>query len=213
MLVHFHSLETIKTDIGMQLIISEEENLSCGDYQEHQRRQQTSEMINYRGLATGAGDPILSDDLRDQFETMKRISRQVRRGSNDDLRHGVDDSYSNSDNISDAEVRKEEQRRRATTAKDLKRKEREAAIATAVKVDNEINQWRDGIAHLEALLLAEEETSKQSSSMEHLLLRQEQQEEVRTNGNNVPLGIREIAYVAHNINGNIVDADADDGNI
>lgn len=205
----------------MQIIISEEENLSCGDYQEQQRRQQTSEMINYRGLATGAavrqnsnaGDPILSDDLRDQFETMKRISRQVRRGSNDDLRHGVDDSYSNSDNISDAEVRKEEQRRRATTAKDLQRKEREAAIATAVKVDNEINQWRDGIAHLEALLLAEEETSKQSSSMEHLLLRQEQQEEVRTNGNNVPLGIREIAYVAHNINGNIVDADADDGNI
>jgi len=207
----------------MQIIISEEENLSCGDYQEQQRRQQTSEMINYRGLATGAavrqnsnaGDPILSDDLRDQFETMKRISRQVRRGSNDDLCHGVDDSYSNSDNISDAEVRKEEQRRRATTAKDLQRKEREAAIATAVKVDNEINQWRDGIAHLEALLLAEEETSKQSSSMEHLLLRQEQQEEVRTNGNNVPLGIREIAYVAHNINGNIVDADADadDGNI
>lgn len=207
----------------MQLIISEEENLSCGDYQEQQRRQQTSEMINYRGLVTGAavrqnsnaGDPILSDDLRDQFETMKRISRQVRRGSNDDLRHGVDDSYSNSDNLSDAEVRNEEQRRRATTAKDLKRKEREVAIATAVKVDNEINQWRDGIAHLEALLLAEEETSKQSSSMEHLLLRQEQQEEVRTKGNNVPLGIREIAYVAHNINGNIVDADADadDGNI
>lgn len=216
----------------MQLVVSDEEDLSCDGNHEQQRRQhqQPSEMIGYHGhhrhhqtTVTGAairknsnvGHPILSDDLRDQFETMKRISRQVRRGNNDDGHHGVDASYSNSNNNSDDKVTKEEEQQRATTVKDLKRKERDTAIETAFKVDNEINQWRDGIAHLEALLLAEEENSEQSSSStENIRLRQEQHESgTKTGSNNLPLGIREIEFVAHSIdsnkNGNIVDIDND----
>lgn len=110
---------------------------------------------------------ILSDDLRDQFETMKSIWRQARRGNDGN-------SSSNTTMI----------------RKDLKRKERDTALETAIKVDNEISQWRGGIADLEALLAAEEES-------ESSFVQDNAEEEVAVE-NNGPPGIREIAFIARN---------------
>ena len=41
-------------------------------------------------------------------------------------------------------------------AKDLRRREREKAVETAIAVDAEINRWQNGIAELEALLSEQE---------------------------------------------------------
>eukprot|EP00751_Fragilariopsis_kerguelensis_P008179 CAMPEP_0170786344 /NCGR_PEP_ID=MMETSP0733-20121128/17532_1 /TAXON_ID=186038 /ORGANISM="Fragilariopsis kerguelensis, Strain L26-C5" /LENGTH=83 /DNA_ID=CAMNT_0011132143 /DNA_START=533 /DNA_END=784 /DNA_ORIENTATION=+ len=68
---------------------------------------------------------------------MKSIWRQAQRENDDD-----DGSSSNTTMI----------------RKDLKRKERDTAVETAIKIDNEISQWRGGIADLEALLAAEEQS-------------------------------------------------------
>jgi hypothetical protein len=127
-------------------------------------------------------DDILSDELRDQFETMKSVWRRARRG---DRNGGSSSSSSNSINEEDAETK---ERRRAMIRKDLKRKERETALETAIKVDNEINQWRNGIADLEALLAAEDSDMDEDDE-----LRVGQQ-------NNGPPGVREIAFVVRNNN-------------
>lgn len=121
------------------------------------------------------GDSILSDDLRGQFETMKSVWRQARRGN--DNGDGSSFSHANDDTAT--------KQRQARIRKELKRKEREAARETAIKIDNEISQWRNGIADLEALLAAEGE--------EQIL---------GDNDNHGPPGIREITFVARSSNNN-----------
>lgn len=115
-------------------------------------------------------DVVLSAELREQFETMKSIWRQARRGQDDDR------SSSSTDNTDTRE-------RRIRVCQELRRKEREIAVETAIKVQNEIEKWQNGIADLEDLLAAEEE--------------QEWSEE---DGENGPPGIREIAFVRRNDN-------------
>lgn len=138
-------------------------------------RQQDEREIENRAASAG-NEAILSTELRDQFETMKSIWREARRGN--------DEEGSSSSNDSS-----ETRERRVRVREDLKRKERETAIETAVKVQNEIATWQSGIADLEALLAAEEE----QDYIEELNVR----EEVGENG---PPGIREIAFVMRNNN-------------
>jgi len=127
--------------IDMQLIVPVEDPSSgratCSNYCLRQQREaENLTATDVVGTNANNNNTILSDDLRDQFETMKSIWRQARRGNDDG------DSSSNT----------------AMIRKDWKRKERDTAVETAIKVDNEISQWRGGIADLEALLAAEEES-------------------------------------------------------
>eukprot|EP00429_Kryptoperidinium_foliaceum_P008956 CAMPEP_0176013350 /NCGR_PEP_ID=MMETSP0120_2-20121206/6262_1 /TAXON_ID=160619 /ORGANISM="Kryptoperidinium foliaceum, Strain CCMP 1326" /LENGTH=176 /DNA_ID=CAMNT_0017346257 /DNA_START=692 /DNA_END=1222 /DNA_ORIENTATION=- len=71
---------------------------------------------------------LMSDELRESFEAMKSVWRQAGRGD-------IEDS--------------------ASTA-ELRRKEREQAVETALAIDAEVAKWRNGIAELEAMLAATE---------------------------------------------------------
>lgn len=117
---------------------------------------------------------ILSAELRDQFESMKSIWRQARRGHNEQ----------GSSSSNDSSQTKE---KRIRSREDLKRKEREVAVETAIKVQNEIATWQNGIADLEALLAAEEEYDINEEAVEW--------EGVPQGGDNGPIGIREIEFV------------------
>ena len=122
---------------------------------------------------------ILSDDLRDQFETMKSVWRQARRSDG-----SVDDAISSASTFNGDDTEANETR--ALLREGLKRKERETAVETAIKVENEISKWQHGIADLEALLAAEEEYLTENGALEE---------------ENGPPAVREIAFVAH-INSN-----------
>jgi len=125
-------------------------------------------------------DGLLSAELRDQFEHMKSIWRQAHRG-NDDER-----SLSSNDSSQPRE-------KRFRVREDLKRKQREAAVETAIQVETEITAWQNGIADLEALLAAEED---EESSVEVDGWQEDPQD-----GEHGPPGIREIAFVRrHNNN-------------
>lgn len=162
----------------MQLVIPIEDS-SSGDKSSHciVERQEELEVENHPASAvlerSTGHDAILSDELRDQFESMKSIWRQARRGRNDEGSSSSNDSS-------------ETRERRVRVREDLKRKEREVAVETAIKVQNEISTWKNGIADLEALLAAEEEQESNEDADEWV-----PQEE----GENVPPGIREIAFV------------------
>lgn len=119
-------------------------------------------------------DGILSAELRDQFESMKSIWRQARRGHNEQ----------GSSSSTDSSQTKE---RRIRLREDLKRKEREVAVETAIKVQNEIATWQNGIADLEALLAAEEEQELNEEAVGW--------EGVPQGVENGPFGIREIEFV------------------
>lgn len=178
-----------KQSSEMQLFVSDSSS-------EHEQRQPIETdnhgPISSRSVATTirlnrstVGDSILSDDLRDQFEVMKRISRQAqRRNLNNGTGVDVDDIHSETDH-------------KNSHHPELKHKVRETAIETAIKVDNEINQWRDEIANLEALLLAEEDDDEDSLSST---------DDDQYN-NEVELGITEIAFVVQNHNENDDDGD------
>jgi hypothetical protein len=84
---------------------------------------------------------VLSDNLREQFESMKTVWRQVRRASTGEK--GVQTGQ--------------------LSLQELKRKERKTAVETALAVDQEISKWKNGIAELETMLAAEEDNSLCSS--------------------------------------------------
>jgi hypothetical protein len=84
---------------------------------------------------------VLSDNLREQFESMKTVWRQVRRASTGE--EGVQTGQH--------------------SLQELKRKERKTAVETALAVDQEISKWKNGIAELETMLAAEEDNSLCSS--------------------------------------------------
>lgn len=178
-----------KQSSEMQLFVSD----SSSEHEQHQPIEKDNHgPISSRSVATtirlnrsNVGDSILSDDLRDQFEVMKRISRQAqRRILNNGTGNDDDDIHSETDH-------------KNRHHPELKHKVRETAIETAIKVDNEINQWRDEIANLEALLLAEEDDDEDSLSST---------EDDQYN-NEVELGITEIAFVVQNHNENDDDGD------
>jgi len=160
----------------MQLVIPIEDLGSGSNHSNHciDKKQEELDVGNRAASAVvernEANDVLLSTGLREQFETMKSIWRQARRGQEDE-------GSSSSTSTGDTETR----HRRIRVRNDLKRKERETAIETAIKVQNEIETWQSGIADLEALLAAEEE--------------QDSDEEEAENG---PPGIREIAFVRRN---------------
>ena len=160
----------------MQLVIPIEDTCSGSDDINHciERKQEELEVGNRTASAVvernEGNDVLLSTELRDQFETMKSIWRRARRGQEDE---------GSSSSMEDTETR----HRRVRVREDLKRKEREIAVETAIKVQNEIETWQNGIADLEALLAAEEE------------------EESDEEGQNGPPGIREIAFVRRNYDG------------
>jgi len=160
----------------MQLVIPIEE-LGSGSNHSKQRIDRKKEELDVGNRVASdvverneSGDVLLSSGLREQFETMKSVWRQARRGT-----EGERISSSTDDTVT--------QQRRAQVRKDLKRKERETAIETAIQVQNEIEKWQNGIADLETLLAAEEE--------------EESDEEEGENG---PPGIREIAFVRRHHN-------------
>lgn len=160
----------------MQLVIPIEDPGSGSNHSNHCRDRKQEDLDVGKRVASAvverneANDVLLSTGLREQFETMKSIWRQARRGKEDE------GSSSSTDDI-------ETRHRRVRVREDLKRKERETAVETAIKVQNEIETWQNGIADLEALLAAEEE--------------QESDEEEGVNG---PPGIREISFVRRNHN-------------
>mmetsp|Transcript_16267 Transcript_16267/g.37467 ORF Transcript_16267/g.37467 Transcript_16267/m.37467 type:complete len:190 (-) Transcript_16267:263-832(-) len=119
---------------------------------------------------------VLSDDLRDQFEAMKSVWRQARRGGED-----LDYSSFNGSN--------ENSEQRENVHAELKRKERETAIETAIKMEREMALWQEGIADLEALLAAEDE----QESIEETSI--EVDEQRKRGEENIPLGIREVVFV------------------
>lgn len=160
----------------MQLVIPIEDSSSGNSKSNHcmRRQQEGLEVENQTASQQNAGnDAILSHELRDQFETMKSIWRQARRDNGDEGSSSSNDSS-------------ETRERRVMVREDLKRKERETAVETAIKVQNEIETWENGIADLEALLAAEEEESGE--------LVEEQEGE-----NGLP-GIREIEFVRRDNN-------------
>ena len=74
---------------------------------------------------------VLPPELRDRFEIMKSMWRRSQRQDVE----GNDDE---------------------TNSRDLKRKQRELAVETALAVDDEVSRLRGGIAELEALLNVQE---------------------------------------------------------
>lgn len=168
----------------MQLVIPLEDTSSGNKSSNHCiEKQHELEIENRSALASLEKNPkndgtILSDDLRDQFETMKCVWRQARRGDED-----LDSSSSNDSSIT--------KKRRGNLRAELKRKERETAVETAIKVEREIALWEEGIADLEALLAAEDDRE----SDEETTADGDDQEAVEESG---PSGIREIAFVRHN---------------
>jgi len=162
----------------MQLVIPIEDTSSGADNSDRCIEQQELHQQDHGAESEAASleripsnDAILSMDLRNQFEAMKTVWRQARRGDED-----VDDSSSSPE-------------QRATAMAELKRKERETAVETAIKVEKEITSWKNSIADLEALLAAEEA----QEAYEELQAGQE--------GENGPPGIREIAFVRRSRNG------------
>lgn len=162
----------------MQLVIPIEDSSSGSSISNHCKgdQQEHSDAENHPSSpSVERNDGILSSELRDQFEFMKTIWRQARRG------HIEEGSLSSNDSTETRELR-------LRIREDLKRKEREAAVETALKVENEIATWKNGIADLEALLAAEEE---QESNEEFVELEGIPLEE----GYGGPPGVREIAFV------------------
>jgi hypothetical protein len=80
---------------------------------------------------------VLSDELREQFESMKTVWRHAKRASSGES--FVQDGL--------------------LSSQELKRKERKTAVETALAVEKEISRWKNGIAELEAMLAAEEDCS------------------------------------------------------
>lgn len=85
---------------------------------------------------------VLSQELREQFESMKTVWRQSKRAQSDEK-------------FSQGGV--------ASSQEDLRRKARETAVETALAVDEELSRWKNGIAELEAMLAAEEDSSIESA--------------------------------------------------
>lgn len=100
---------------------------------------------------TSSGN-VLSDELRDQFETMKAVWRQAKRASSleGDEQEG---SQHASHQRGDHEPLPHQPH---LPDQDLKRKARDVAVDTALAVHDEIARWQNGIADLEALLAAED---------------------------------------------------------
>ena len=165
----------------MQLVIPIEDTSSGSSISNHCRREQNeqSDVENHPASPAMEGDRcddgILSSELRDQFESMKSIWRQARRD------HDDEGSCSSNDN-------NEARERKLQAREDLKRKEREVAVETAIKIQNEITSWQNGIADLEALLAAEEEQASNDDDVPD------------EEGNNGPPGIREIAFIRRSNN-------------
>lgn len=118
----------------MQLIIpllDEEGSPHHGDMAKnnHGEQESNNNNNNTRSSHRGGSDGVLSQDLRESFEAMKAVWRQAGRDSGEDL----------------------------AATEELKRKEREQAIETALAVDSEVTKWQNGIAELEALLAAADE--------------------------------------------------------
>ncbi|KAG7358988.1 hypothetical protein IV203_015577 [Nitzschia inconspicua] len=88
---------------------------------------------------------VLSEELREQFEAMKAVWRQSKRSDS-----GEDGTRSGNNALRE----------------ELKRKERETAVETALAVDEEISRWENGIAELEVMLAAEEDNSIDSDSQD-----------------------------------------------
>ena len=160
----------------MQIVIPIEDTSSGSSTSDHCKGEHHEQLDAENHPASLAlegdrcNDGILSSELRDQFESMKSIWRQARRG------HDDEGSCSSNEN---SEVRE----RKIRIREDLKRKEREVAVETALKIENEITSWQNGIADLEALLAAEEEQAANENGVPE------------EDGDDGPPGIREIAFI------------------
>lgn len=165
----------------MQLVIPIEDTSSGSSISNHCKGEQHEQFHAENHPASLAmegdrcDDGILSSELRDQFESMKSIWRQARRD------HGDEGSCSSNDN-------NEARERKLQAREELKRKEREVAVETAIKIHKEITSWQNGIADLEALLAAEEEQASNDDDVPD------------EEGDNGPLGIREIAFIRRSNN-------------
>lgn len=135
---------------GIQLIVPLEDDTDNSTGSSHRMNQGTDAVAAAVSGARSTDDVketnvdgkkssnVLSDDLREQFETMKAVWRQSKR-ANIGGEEGAQDG-------------------RMASQEELKRKERETAVETALAVDEEISRWKTGIAELEAMLAAEEDS-------------------------------------------------------
>ncbi len=115
---------------GMQLIIpllEEDDNPQHGDMSRSDGPRRTTNDQGF-GEDSSHRDRVLPQDLRESFQAMKSLWRQV--------------------------DRKKEEESAATD--ELRRKEREQAVATALAIEAEVAKWQNSIAELEAMLSAPE---------------------------------------------------------
>jgi hypothetical protein len=133
---------------------------SVGDESQGSRQhEETVADTNHSQIGTSS--TVLSQELREQFETMKEVWRQAKRAS----------SNAESDHENDPPPQMDDAQESSEShlvRQNLKRKERETAVETALAVDAEIASWRNGIAELEAMLAAEEEFDSNPSNGDEL---------------------------------------------
>lgn len=141
---------------GIHLIVPLEDDTDSSTGSSHRMNQVTGAPaaasvaipngnVNVKDKKAESSSGVLSDELREQFETMKAVWRQTKRANSVD------------EDIQDGNLPCQEE---------LKRKERETAVETALAVDEEISRWKNGIAELEAMLAAEEDSSVGSNISE-----------------------------------------------
>eukprot|EP00529_Nitzschia_sp_RCC80_P032829 CAMPEP_0113515188 /NCGR_PEP_ID=MMETSP0014_2-20120614/40808_1 /TAXON_ID=2857 /ORGANISM="Nitzschia sp." /LENGTH=232 /DNA_ID=CAMNT_0000411733 /DNA_START=1227 /DNA_END=1925 /DNA_ORIENTATION=- /assembly_acc=CAM_ASM_000159 len=121
---------------------------------------------------------VMSENLRNQFEAMKTVIRQVKRAESQemlssDANHDDTTKAGDGSNSSIAKKSSEkdlsprdavastgdadaENENKSNNTQELKRKAEQLAFEIAAAVDEEISRWRNSIADLEALLAEEE---------------------------------------------------------
>lgn len=121
------------------------------------RREATHSTEKEEENSNHSGSNILPPELKEKFEAIRALGRQLGRASNYETeKHYESDDASASNGVPDGNTSKE----------DLKRKERAIATDAALAIDSEISKWRNGIAELEAVLAAmdEEDEAEQGGS-------------------------------------------------
>jgi len=147
---------------GMQLIIPQVEEDGSPQEQDMGRNEAPRDIEDHGHTHSGSDESVsstqsqegvLSQELRESFESMKAVWRQAGRYNDEE----------------------------SAASEELKRKERDQAVETALAIESEVCKWQNGIAELEAMLAAEEEASEEDLS---------EQEEDSTGEENVAVNAR-----------------------
>lgn len=166
----------------------------------------TQDLHHHDSISSSASarNHVLSDELREKFETMKSVWRHAKRASNGNLEE-QEDVVDGQDpqEVGQMDPHEEDhddgqpsQRVRLgssdNSSQDLKRKAREMAVQTALAVAEEIARWQNGIADLEALLAAEEQEGRGEED-DDVVDEELEEDAAQVNA----LGVREVVVVHH----------------